>query len=919
MTETADDLWAALKATHELPPGLATIAAVEELVNRADAARLPDLQFATRMRATTAYHQGGEPMKGFVSFSWCLAAHDRGEGLENYAHSLYWHLKWMVSDMRRFPQVPLARTYEVLDDMQRRYQLAGHGMNPVHQYRHSIAQHIGDVATADEQYRLWLAAPRTSMSDCVGCEPTSRMWHLSWHGRYEEAIELGTAALRGSLSCEAQPHGLYGQLLTPFLLTGRLDEAAQAHRNGYRAIQSDRAELDSIGDHLLFCAQTGNHARGLQLLERHLDWLRQPPTPYAEMSFAAAAVGVLGKVIEAGHADATVRRTGALDISAGALRAELLDRANALTAQFDQRNGSSEQSRLMAESIQPRQLVDYLPLSGPIRNSPRRAATPEPEPAPAYPADPDQLIELAEHQAAVFEIDAALASWARFDESCPDPTPARLARRLNALANEQSDTDPAQAEATWLRAAELFASVGDEARSQAMHGRIAFLWATTGRGDEAVAKARAAADRVEEIGTDTDRAKARFRLAGTLGATDHLDEMAIELDAATAFAERGGDRELQAAIALQRMNLLAGRGQDGLAGAIEWVRYAITRYESFEPSLALRTAQLQLGTFLTFTGEHDAAKIAFGQAALAGDPTLRAEANRLRGRLSVGNGEDERAVDLITGAIPDLTGPALAYARVDLAAAALNLERFEDAAEAAEDALDELENSGDAEELARLRFVLAKSYRALAQLDQALELLAKVEQHCAAQQNWGGVGQLNALTADVLDQLDRDAEAAEHYARAAAAYHDAGSAVEELDNLRQSAVSWHWSGDHAKALETLASADKTAAELPGDHPQVIWLTALLNYDGARILANTKQFGQALPRVDAARTGFARINAAEQVSIAQVLQGRVLLDLGRPAEAETLLTAALDALPATEERRRQQVTELLEQINQNRTG
>lgn len=917
MNPTADELWTALHAISDLPYGLARITAVEELVNRADAAQLPYLQYATRMEATTAYQYGGEPAKAFVSFSWCLAAYDRGEGVGNYTHNLFWDFKAMVTNLRRFPQVPLARTYAVLADMQRRYQLAGHGMNPVHQYRSSVARHIGDAATAAEQYRLWQAAPRTSMSDCVGCEPTSVVAHLSWGGRDEEAVEVGTAALAGRLNCTEQPHSLLTTLLLPYLRTGRLAEATQAHRNGYRAIQTNRGELDMVAEHLLFCAQTGNHARGLQLVERHLDWLRQPPTPYADMEFSAAAAGVLGKVIEAGHADVTVRR-GSDEISVGALRDELVERAHALAAQFDERNGSSEQSRLMAASIEPAQLVDYLPLSGPIRTSQHRTL-PEPAQAPSYPAEPDRLIELAEHQAAVFETDAAKATWTHFDETCREPTPAQLARRLNAVANDQADTDPAQAEETWLRAAELFASAGDEARSQAMHGRLAFLWAMNGRGDEAIAKARAAAERVDEIGTGTDRAKARFRLAGTLGATGHVDEMGTALAEAAAFAERGEDRELQAAIALQRSNFLAGRSRESLPEAIEFARYAIARYETFAPSIALRTAQMQLGTFLMFTGETDAAKIAFTQAALATDPAMRGEANRLRGKLSVGNGEDELAYDLITAAIPDLAGPPLAYARVDLAAAALNLERFEDAAEAAEDALTDLENSRDIEELARLRFILAKSYRALAQPDQAIDLLSQVEQHCAAQQNWAGVGQMHALSGDILDKVDRDAEAAGHYASAASAYHDAGFAVEELDNLRQSAASWHWAGDNAAALETLAAADNAAAQLPDDQPQVIWLTALLNYDGARILANIEQPAQALPRIESARAGFVALEAGEQVTIAEVLQGRILLELGRVHDAENLLAAALDTLPAHEERRREQVTALIEEIRQGSAG
>ncbi|WP_163573276.1 hypothetical protein [Fodinicola feengrottensis] len=152
------DLGERLERAHLMPAGPAQVAAIEEAVREADAEGLTNLQYRGRLQATVAYHHSAESAKAFDTFSWCLAAYDRGDGDPEYDMNLCWQFKWMVSSLTKFPDVPLDRTYAVLDDMERLYRLAGQSMNPVHQHRELVAEHIGDVATADEQYQLWCAA-----------------------------------------------------------------------------------------------------------------------------------------------------------------------------------------------------------------------------------------------------------------------------------------------------------------------------------------------------------------------------------------------------------------------------------------------------------------------------------------------------------------------------------------------------------------------------------------------------------------------------------------------------------------------------------------------------------------------------------------------------------------------------------------
>ncbi|MFD0593023.1 hypothetical protein ACFQZ4_11115 [Catellatospora coxensis] len=290
--------------------------------------------------------------------------------------------------MTLFPQLPLARTMAVLDDMQRRYQSGGHSMQAVYAYRHDVAAHLGDEEQADHWYRLWDTAPRDALSDCAGCDPSSKAHHLAWRGRDEDAIALAQEALSGRLTCSEQPHGILTTLLFPYLRTGRLDEARDAHRRAYRALDDNKAELGRVARHVEFCGVTGNEARGLELIERHLPWLEQAPTPKTEMEFAAAAALVLRRLTEAGRGDLPVRRAAG-EISAADLGRQLAERAVALSVCFDERNGNTYQSTRVAALIESKPLVEYLPLS--VTAARAAAAVPEPAPAAEPPAD---LVEL---------------------------------------------------------------------------------------------------------------------------------------------------------------------------------------------------------------------------------------------------------------------------------------------------------------------------------------------------------------------------------------------------------------------------------------------------------------------------------------------------------------------------------------------
>ncbi|HYN92802.1 MAG TPA: hypothetical protein VES42_03020, partial [Pilimelia sp.] len=304
-----------------LPDGPEQIAAAEEAVRHADALGDEDLAFHARMFATSAYHRGGEPAKSFVTFSWCLADFDAHPGRHDVSDDrlLRWFFKYVVSSLAKFPEVPLARTVAVLDDMERRFVAGGHSPHAVYGLRWMLARHIGDEKATESWYASWCAAPRDENSDCAGCDPTGKVVHLAERGRDAEAVALAEPVLAGRLTCAEQPQSMLTELLLPYLRTGRLEQAVAAHRRAYRAHRRNIANMADVAAHVAFCGLTGNDARGLEIVQRHVDWLDRPPSPYAEMEFAAAAAAVLRR-LAAGGAGLTVHRGAAAGRAAGDVR-----------------------------------------------------------------------------------------------------------------------------------------------------------------------------------------------------------------------------------------------------------------------------------------------------------------------------------------------------------------------------------------------------------------------------------------------------------------------------------------------------------------------------------------------------------------------------------------------------------------------
>jgi cellulose synthase operon protein C len=917
---TEEELWHLLAEARDMPYGAGQIALVEQVVQHADAAGLDEVRFAGRMFATHAYTHGGEPAKAFVTFSWCLGEYDREPSRRSREDErlLLWHFKYVTNALTAFPEVPLARTYAVVDDMERRYRAGGHSLHAVHRQRWGIANHVGDAPAAEEWYTRWCAAPRDQNSDCEGCDPGAKVSHLVECGRDEEAIVLAGPVLQRRLTCPEQPQSILTDLLLPYLRTGRLAEAADAHRRAYRAMRGNLADLGTIADHLMFCAWTGNESRGLEIVQRHLGWLDRSPSPWATMRFAAAAARVLDGLVTGGHADLTVHRPGGADVPIAELAGELAGTARDLGARFDDRNGTDRQGARVAEWLAAEPLVKYLPLSAvEARALPRKVPLSPPvrqeghlpgqEGKPVdYPDDPAELLDLAERLFREHRTAQAEAAWRYFDERYPIDTlpPLLAARRVDGRGLVAAGVDRhAEAEAAWREAADGYAKAGDEVRRQVTLSRLGTLLCTTDRYAEGLAMVEESTRELLDCTEADRRVGAELRLAYALGLGHRPGDALAAVERATAHAAAipagAADPLLAAEVAMRRAQFLLVLGR--AAEAAESADAARQRYESVGDPPVAALAWLLYAHALADSGDQAGAADAFGAAlARSSEPDVVLSGQHGRGRALLAIGDPRQAVapliEAVAGFVAAGTDPAAAFARFDLATAYHGAGQPLDAAEAAEEALPALEQLGAQDAADRCRYLLSLVYRDLDQPDEALSLLDQLVTNLDGYDNLPGRSQMHEEAGQVLYRLDRDAAAARRFATAADGYREVGLLLDEVRARRWAALALRWADESDQAIVTLITAEEQAVGLPADDPSSTWERAMLAFDGARVFIGAGQFDEALGRAVASGDGFRSIGAFGEALQADHLRSELLFRLDRADEAEPVLRAVLGAAP-----------------------
>ncbi|MCX5305023.1 tetratricopeptide repeat protein [Streptomyces sp. NBC_00160] len=381
-TLTREEIVRGLAENRESPNGAARNAHAEALAGAAETSGDQALFREALDNLINAYLYSSESSRMLVPFARLLQEYDKDPGAFSHweAHSLFWQFKWVATAISDSPGVPLESATGWLEEMERRYRIAGYSERPVREAELWLADAIGQDERAERAFRRWLAAERDDMSDCLACELNGQGQYAVLNGDDAEALDLWKPVLDGDLTCAEEPHRLLATSLLPLLRLGRTDEARSHHLRGYRLARGNESLLPSVGKHIEFCALTGNESRGLEILAEHAAHVAPLANLDDRLAFHSGILVLLRRLRELGHG-----RTPAVPYEGSprtvdelyeVLYAGCLD----IARQFDARNGTTRVSdRFHAQ-------VDREPLTAGLPLGVRSTALPQAPPAASLPA-----------------------------------------------------------------------------------------------------------------------------------------------------------------------------------------------------------------------------------------------------------------------------------------------------------------------------------------------------------------------------------------------------------------------------------------------------------------------------------------------------------------------------------------------------
>ncbi|MEU9250767.1 tetratricopeptide repeat protein [Streptomyces sp. NPDC048270] len=843
---TRQEIEQGLAENRESPGGTARNTHAEALVAAAEASGDRALFRETLDNLINAYLWSSESSKLLVPFARLLQEYDNDPGAfsEWDAHSLFWQFKWVAAAIADSPGVPLESATGWLDEMERRYRIAGYSERPVREAELWLADATGDDARARQAFERWMAAERDDMSDCRACELNGQGQYAVLRGEDAQALEIWAPVLTGEETCAEEPHRVLASSLLPLLRLGRTDEARSHHVRGYRLARGNESLLPSVAKHIEFCALTGNESRGLEILAEHASHAGPLANADDQLAFHGGVLVLLRRLRELGHGQSPAVPYDGAPHTVSELYEVLRTGALGIARQFDARNGTTRASDRFLARIGRQPLVPQLPLG--VRSA--ALARPAGSAAPAAPSPPAESTGFAE-----------LVERARQARDLGHPGADALWAEVAVRAGAEPEPDP-------LVAADL-----------ADHRALA-------------AAKRGAAEAPELLTAVRDGYRALGRADRAALADLRLASVAAQSGAAPAEVRRLLAVALRAAESLDAREPLRAR-------RIALAELAAIRVESY-----LRSAEA--------TGDEEHGH---GHAALAAELTcfaaaygdsladLAAEAEEMLGRIALSQGDPEQAVALLAAAAVRAAGAGRPWQAVDAlvlrAGVLTQLDRPEEAEQAARSALEHADEVTDAEAQGVLRLTLADVLLRRGEAAQAAgHALTGVHWFDQAGLTADGGAQARLLLARAYAQDGRAAEAAEVLQSALPDLLEHGeeqavSAREFLGGLLRRLTEFR------AAAEQFLLAAETAKEWEDPRPQ-----AGLAQSAADTLSDAGLGAEAVAAYERALE-LHRLTGEAPVSEARVLRSLAWLGLREAvtdqavSRARTLMAEAADVLEA----------------------
>ncbi|WP_432457011.1 hypothetical protein [Cellulomonas iranensis] len=457
MTRSLDEANREISRVRSLPYGAARTQAAEQQVRLIEAEG-PDKARAFALSVLVeSLVWNGEVDKAYLPFTQLVRWYDQHpEHFDDMdVQGMFWTFKWMVGHLSDFPNVPASQIEATLEDMERRYALAGLGRDAVAFERFSLARTRGS-ADVDALYEEWVRTPRDEYSQCEVCDPGDRATYLVERGDAEEARRLIEQTLATGQTCATEPADMLSTLALIHLDAGRAAEAASAHRRAVAALAEAESDMAGArGERFELLARGGQPTRALRALVVDQRLLVQADTPRDRLIFLLHVVAGTSALLPE-HADVPVTLDGVPATDVASLRTWADAEAETLARAFDARNGTDRYATLLARARATRPAdvrldLDVIRTGGP--SGAPVAAAPAAPAAPASAADGAEAAESAVQRAErlVADGDLVSAAGAWLDAAAQAEAAGRLAESGFATAEaarcaqEAGDEDGAAA------------------------------------------------------------------------------------------------------------------------------------------------------------------------------------------------------------------------------------------------------------------------------------------------------------------------------------------------------------------------------------------------------------------------------------------------------------------------------------------
>ncbi|MDU0863545.1 hypothetical protein [Actinomyces urogenitalis] len=608
-----------LRRISSMPYGQARILAAERVVKDIETHQLDRLLPVGLLDLVEAYTFADETMSTLATFARILRLYDSRPELFDAVdtRNLYWEYKWVVNDAIDYPQVTAAQVEALIEDMERRYRLAGLGLGPVRTARFLWASHRGDPEVWQRLQEV-KTEPGSQQDDCRACQIGTEVNTLLDAGRYEETIAL---ARTQQWECNQEPWNTRTAMALAAFYAGDDELAVRAYKDALASRDDEPHHNRGESRQIELLASSGHVEEAVHLIRE----AEHRPTPEPPRPALLRLLHIITGLSAAG------------DERYEPLRQRSIDKARELAAAFDSRNGTTRYAQMLDAAINTPVSGRHLDFDARARQLLAASSAGEPLPASldddgvagpggqTPPAPPAQQDEAGLHG------DGA-GAWAKAEEALGQQDYLRAAyyyQRAALIARDAGFLE--RAGAAYAEAAQSLNAAGEGLASSLFAKAVPLLRAGQAPADivaavlEAwapVACARGEADAVlthlrqmlEELARREDQAdqtRLRARLQDTLARTLFAQEQDLEeayklaTQAGEDFAGSGLVKDVAHAFWLAgRIAVALGRDEDAV--------YALeSAFEGFTIARCL-TERSQIGeellALLRSTGRTDRAE-----------------------------------------------------------------------------------------------------------------------------------------------------------------------------------------------------------------------------------------------------------------------------------------------------------------------